>query len=193
MSNLPKSREPEKDINERVKIVRKRAIIFIYKIINDIEISKKIENGCYRFLLDEMSRRNIQINWDNREVISFYSNKLYQIMINIDPESSVNEPYEDINMHDYLYNKIMNNTIDPKELAYMSAYEMNPHINAEYHTNINIRKEQGYKKKTSMAYKCNECGDRNTTIDVAQTRAGDEGQTLFIKCITCSHQWKFYC
>lgn len=178
---------------DAVKIIRKNAIISIYKIIKDAQISKKIERGCYNFMVDEMSRRNVQINWNNREVISFYSNKLFQLMINIDPESSVNEPYKEDGLNDYLYCRIMNDEIDPQILAYMDAYELNPHINVKYHNNIKIRKKQGYKKKTTKAYKCKECGDRNTTLTVAQTRAGDEGQTLFIKCETCMHQWKFYC
>lgn len=41
----------------------------------------------------------------------------------------------------------------------------------------------------SKEYKCDRCGNRKTTLVVRQTRAGDEGDTLFITCVVCKYQW----
>lgn len=54
--------------------------------------------------------------------------------------------------------------------------------------------EEGTKNEVDEAayskeYKCDRCGNRKTTLIVRQTRAQDEGDTLFITCVVCKYQW----
>jgi len=39
---------------------------------------------------------------------------------------------------------------------------------------------------------CDKCGNREAFFWTLQTRAGDEPETKFLKCIKCSHIWRDY-
>ena len=39
---------------------------------------------------------------------------------------------------------------------------------------------------------CPKCGNNQAFYWTAQTRASDEGETIFYKCIKCSNQWRDY-
>ena len=39
---------------------------------------------------------------------------------------------------------------------------------------------------------CPECANKEAYYWTKQTRAGDEPETQFFKCVACSHQWRDY-
>jgi DNA-directed RNA polymerase subunit M/transcription elongation factor TFIIS len=39
-------------------------------------------------------------------------------------------------------------------------------------------------------FKCGKCKKRNCSYVEAQTRSADEGFTIFVLCLDCSHRWK---
>jgi DNA-directed RNA polymerase subunit M len=39
---------------------------------------------------------------------------------------------------------------------------------------------------------CPKCGNKEAYYWTKQTRAGDEPETQFFKCVSCSHQWREY-
>ena len=39
---------------------------------------------------------------------------------------------------------------------------------------------------------CEECGNKEAFFWTAQTRAGDEPETKFLKCVKCEHTWRDY-
>lgn len=39
---------------------------------------------------------------------------------------------------------------------------------------------------------CPKCGEDKAYYFIAQTRAGDEAETCFFKCVKCSHTWREY-
>lgn len=40
-------------------------------------------------------------------------------------------------------------------------------------------------------FKCGKCKKRRTTYYQMQTRSADEPMTTFVRCLECSHRWKF--
>lgn len=90
-----------------------------------------------------------------------------------------------------LFNKIKKYipNIDPKNLATLSPYELNPKINEPYIEHLRIRGEQSIKPTTSSLYKCI-CGCKQTICYEIQTRSLDEGGTLFVKCMSCMNVWR---
>ena len=40
--------------------------------------------------------------------------------------------------------------------------------------------------------KCPECGNNKAYYWLAQTRAADEAETQFFRCVKCSYQWRQY-
>jgi len=43
-----------------------------------------------------------------------------------------------------------------------------------------------------MDARCPKCGNDKAYSWTLQTRAGDEGETSFFKCIKCKHTWRSY-
>jgi DNA-directed RNA polymerase subunit M len=39
---------------------------------------------------------------------------------------------------------------------------------------------------------CPKCGGKKAFYWMAQTRASDEGETQFFRCVKCGHQWRQY-
>ena len=75
----------------------------------------------------------------------------------------------------------------------MTCYEIFP----EHWENIIAEK----KKKDAMMceidvgqatnqFRCGKCGGNKTTYYTMQTRSADEGETIFITCLTCGKRWR---
>jgi DNA-directed RNA polymerase subunit M len=43
-----------------------------------------------------------------------------------------------------------------------------------------------------VAEKCKKCGNEKCYFWTVQTRAGDEAETKFFKCLKCEHTWREY-
>ena len=71
----------------------------------------------------------------------------------------------------------------------MSSEELCPGLNSEIEAEIELRRNQKIKRKTSSRYECHNCHKRKTHIEERQTRSFDEAATTFITCVNCGHQW----
>ncbi len=43
-----------------------------------------------------------------------------------------------------------------------------------------------------VAETCKKCGNKESYFWTVQTRAGDESETKFFKCVKCEHTWREY-
>lgn len=61
-------------------------------------------------------------------------------------------------------------------------------------TKFGIFDENVMEKKTlpETKAKCPKCGNDKAFFWMAQTRAGDEPETKFLKCTKCGHTWREY-
>ena len=86
-------------------------------LINDIEISKNIENSIYNFTLDQSKIKGIEPNIEDKYFKRIYVNKIITLFNNLDKKSYI----KNISFLD----RLLNNEIDPSNIAYLSPQEIN--------------------------------------------------------------------
>lgn len=158
-------------------------------------VAASIERGIYNATIDECKSRNIATYWE-AGFISRYSAIGYRVLSNLDPESSINQPYSD-DQRSYLIRRVYNwashnnekEKIDPLSLALLQSEDLNPHINVTHRRMLELRAKQQIDKKTSSIYKCNDCGESKTIYYDLQIARSDEGSTLSIECTVCGNHW----
>jgi DNA-directed RNA polymerase subunit M/transcription elongation factor TFIIS len=183
---------------------------------------RSIESSCHNANVDKAREKNIPTYWQEEQFVEQYSNIVYKVIINIDPESSINTTPKDgqvslirrilltqlvrmLPIHETSMNIILDmirgnhdlRNYDPLnhdllKIGYMSSIELNPHINQHILDEIANRSAQIVNEKTTEMYLCSRCKQRKTKYRKAQTRSGDEGYTIFIECQVCGFKWTIY-
>ncbi len=175
-----------------------------------------IEGSCYRANIQEAQEKNMRPCWSSSEYLDQYSNILYTVLVNLDPESSINcgntylidavgtqiifilstlsmraqsYKYNRFPVHQYLSTLPM---LDLEKLGIYHHDILNPTANKIYKDEIEIRSQQCIVVKTTKMYICPECGGRDSKYHVQQTRSGDEGYTVFITCQICGFRYVTY-
>jgi DNA-directed RNA polymerase subunit M/transcription elongation factor TFIIS len=147
-------------------------------------IIRRIERSCFNSTCDTADIKNVSKSWKNNEFITLYNMISYRVQSNLiysdDDEGS-----------DYLSSSIINGSIDANNVGYLKSTELRPGKSKEILELIKQRMSQKIDKKYSTYYECFKCHGRKTTVVELQTRALDEGSTLFITCETegCSNKW----
>ncbi len=59
-------------------------------------------------------------------------------------------------------------------------------------TKVGIMKEEETNVLPVTAAVCPKCGHREAYFWSSQTRAGDEAETRFFRCVKCQHTWREY-
>ena len=80
-----------------------------------------------------------------------------------------------------------------------------PRCNYSAKEKLKIRVSEKFEEKKDIAVvkndfdthpivdeKCKKCGNNKSYFWTMQTRAGDEAETKFFKCVKCKHTWKNY-
>jgi DNA-directed RNA polymerase subunit M/transcription elongation factor TFIIS len=171
-----------------------------------------IESSCNNANVDRAREKNIPTYWEEEAFMEQYSNIIYAVLINLDPNSSVNKEHAPHNQQDLLIHRVLISALlsslplsaasinllatmsgtDLHKIGYMSSIEFNPHINQHILDEIEHRSIQEVNVKTTEMYLCEQCGKRVTKYWKAQTRSGDEGYTIFVVCQICGHEWRIY-
>lgn len=160
------------------KINRSIYIMYINKLINDIEKAIIIEESLYRYSIYYILNNKL-----DRELINnIYINKFIDIYDNIDENSAVR--------NNYLKNAIINNIINIDNIAFLHPKDIFPDkwkyiINKE-----EMKKHRENNVIYTDSYKCRKCHKRKCSVVPQQTRSMDEPMTLFITCVHCGNQFK---
>jgi len=150
-------------------------VMKIYDFTMDLKKSEEIEFGIFQY----SSQKNSDFNLFK----CIYEDKLDDIILNLDKNSRLSNKT--------LINKIKKGNVNPKLIAYLQPYELNPE---KWIISIKKKETEECQKnnvKGSNLHKCNKCGKRNCQVTTAQTRSADEPPTNFVVCLECGNKFKY--
>jgi transcription elongation factor S-II len=180
VSLLYDSKMTEQALNFREKIIEK-----FNSIINNQEISEKLEKSIFEYTNNELTKKGEVMSKAFDMFKKIYLNKSFQLYNNIDPNSPIKNPL--------LLDKILNGTIDINNIASMTPQEIFPEHWEKLQEKQKATDEFLYLKKPEAAtdeYKCSRCKERKCTYYELQTRSIDEPMTKFVRCLVCDHRWR---
>lgn len=173
-------------MNQDETTIRKSCIDKFNTLINDIDISTKIEDGIYQYVIQHICQdKNLPINWDNSYFKRGYMNKCISIYSNLNNKSYIKNKN--------LLNKIIQNEINPYQLAFLKPYEIFPENWEKIISKQKATDEFLYSDKLlsfTEEYKCGRCKKSRCKYYELQTRSSDEPFTTYITCLECGHKWK---
>jgi DNA-directed RNA polymerase subunit M/transcription elongation factor TFIIS len=142
-----------------------------------------IEQSCY---LQAVEIADYELLLPDFSIIQFeqlYRTRITRITKNLDIQSEVGD--------DYLVTAIIDGKIDIPSISKLLPEELSPSKNRKMIEELTARRTQKISIKVSTMYRCPQkgCGKNETTVRSAQMRSLDEGETLIITCIFCSHKW----
>jgi DNA-directed RNA polymerase subunit M/transcription elongation factor TFIIS len=136
----------------------------------------------------------------------------YNIHINLDPFSNMNKGDDTVVRSIFLFTLIyiqsfklmgkkciplmskLNNPrigiIDIRQMPHISIHMLNYKNNQEHFRTLEMKENETIKVKTTSLYMCHKCKQRKTVVFVAQTRSGDEPNTIFVECVICGNKWR---
>ena len=165
---------------ERIKMV-----IYFDKIIDNVTLSKKVEQSIYNYIIRICKEKNIQRRWTNETFKRLYHSKIISIYSNLKKDSYIgNETFLE---------RLKDGEIQSNMIGFLSVYDIFPDNWKELLNAKSKRDKIKYELKPEAMtnlFKCRKCGSRETSYYEVQTRSADEPMTQFITCLKCDNRWK---
>ena len=158
---------------------RENVCIRINKLIQNESICKNLEKGIFNYCIKEATDRQIVKKWDNVYFTHLYIDRLRTIYHNLKNTT--------------LIGKLVNKTIKPHEIAFMTHQEIIPEKWKQLLSDKKIREENIYAPKLEAStdgFTCRKCKSKECSYYQLQTRSADEPMTTFVTCIPCGNRWK---
>ena len=151
-----------------------------FNALTSSNFGTNIEIGIFNYSIKEATQNSITKQWNNPLFVLIYINRFKTIYFNIKNST-------------YFQNYIMENYKNPRAIAYMTQYEMNPDKWQPIINRLKIQNENTYDKQlqVSSEFTCNKCKSNNCSYYQLQTRSADEPMTTFVSCNDCGKKWKF--
>ena len=165
---------------ERIKMV-----IYIDKVIDDITLSKKVEQSIYNYIIQLCKDKNIQRRWTNTIFKNLYHSKIISIYSNLKKDSYI--------QNNTFLERLKSGEINAEKIGVLSVYDIFPDNWKELLNAKSKRDKIKYELKPEAMtnlFKCRKCGSRETSYYEVQTRSADEPMTQFITCLKCENRWK---
>ena len=165
--------------------VRIKTVIKFNKVLNNLKLSKIVEKSIYNYVIEVAKNKNILRLWTNNIFLQLYMNKCISIYSNLNNDSYIK--------NNYLLKNILEEKIDPNNIANLSVYDIFPDNWKELMDKKSKVDELKYKLKPEAMtdqFKCRKCFNRSCSYYEVQTRSADEPMTQFITCLNCKNRWK---
>lgn len=148
------------------------------------EYADDIEASCFAKLERTMADDIYRLNKNTHRRV--YASICARVMANGDFNGDI---CSRLPPNRWIYNRLRNGELDPRELGSMEESEMYAEINAERRRIIEERSNQKIEEKVTNLVYCSNCKRNNIYVWKEQKRCGDEGVTYMYKCKDCSKQW----
>lgn len=169
------------------ELIRNECILKFNKLVNDNNISKKIEEGIYQYVIDSICHeKNLPVNWHNSYFKRAYLNKCISLYSNLNISSYIN--------NNQLLTKVLKNDIEPYKLAFLTPQELFPENWKDILAKKDAENEFLYANKLVSCtdeYTCGRCKQKKCSYYLSQSRCADEATTVYVTCLNCSHKWSF--
>ena len=168
------------DDEERIKMV-----IYFDTIIQDITLSKQVEQSIYNYIIRLSKEKNIQRRWTNQTFKRLYHSKIISIYSNLKKDSYIK--------NSTFLERLKSGEIKAEKIGVLSVYDIFPDNWKELLNAKSKRDRIKYELKPEAMtnlFKCRKCGSRETSYYEVQTRSADEPMTQFITCLKCENRWK---
>lgn len=159
--------------------IRNKLSTFFDKTETKEKYATNLEKGIHNWTIKESTNKKVIKKWDNPFFVQIYLNHLRSIYINLKNEQ--------------LVQLIINGTIKPHEIAFMTHQEMSPEKWEELIKAKSIRDKNKCEQTLEAAtdtFTCRKCKSKKCTYYQMQTRSADEPMTIFVTCIDCGNRFK---
>jgi DNA-directed RNA polymerase subunit M/transcription elongation factor TFIIS len=146
---------------------------------------KDLEIGIYNWTLEYSQEHKIIKNWKNPRFSKVYIEKTRSILSNLDSSSYVDNKR--------LSERLQEQEFLPHDIAFMKPVNTFPERWKDTMDAYMKKYENAYEKQdvvVSSLFRCGKCKKKECTYYTQQTRGGDEGETVFVKCMNCGNAWK---
>ena len=155
-------------------------------LLDNLELSRKIEESIYKYTLNQSEEKGIEPNINDKYFKRIYVNKIITLYNNIDKDSYVKN-YN-------FYDRIFNSDFDIDNIAFLTPQEIHKEHWKKYLDRQLANDEFLYSRTAGIRtneYKCGRCKEKTCTYYQLQVRCSDEPMTTFINCLNCGHRWSF--
>ena len=159
-------------------IEREKTINTLDKYLNNMKISRDIESGIFEYAITYVHVNNL----DQHLVYAVYSDKLMDIINNIDNNNPIK--------NNYLKKNILTNKLNPIQIAFMKPHELFPDNWEFFIRKNNLRKYKEENLAATDNYKCRKCKERRCKVTQLQLRSADEPMTNIVECLVCGFTFK---
>ena len=169
-------------VEARTIKVRDKALHRLVKVMDDVDIAKKIEKSVWNATLRSFLAHDRY--WENHTVRYKYTTKILAIEFNLkNPKNPV------------LLERVKTKSISASKLVKMSPYELWPEMWDPIFEKVaqkQLRRQLGTDVANAPdgAFTCGRCKSKKTVYYQLQTRSADEPMTTFVQCVSCSKRWK---
>jgi len=155
-------------------------------LLNNLELSKSIEESIYNYTLSQSEIKSIEPNIEDKYFKRIYVNKVITLYNNIDKNSYVKN-------YNFL-NTLSDKDFDITNIAFLTPQEIHKDHWKKYLDRQSANDEFLYSRTAGIRtseYKCGRCKEKNCTYYQLQVRCSDEPMTTFINCLNCGNRWSF--
>lgn len=155
-------------------------------LLNDLDISKKIEDSIYNYTVSKCETKGIDKNIDDKYFKRIYVNKIITLYNNLDEKSYIKNKN--------FLKRLYEGDFEISQIAFLSPLDIHKDHWKKYIDRQSANDEFLYSRTVGIRtneYKCGRCKEKNCTYYQLQVRCSDEPMTTFINCLNCGHRWSF--
>lgn len=129
--------------------------------------------------VNDAAERTIDTSWENNNFIKLVYGIYRTCMINLCKKNS------------FILNELQNNKLKYSHIALINDFEKDPAVWAAVKEEVSKKENENISNVNLVTnIKCGKCYKNEILMMRFSTRSADEAETLFYKCVNCSHKWR---